>query len=144
MLNPILEACCRSYASGGMAELRLARLLALSRGEFSQAIRDSVLKFRVVGIQAHCFPGESFVLRCQVEKECFRRRMYCPHRLNSAAPCPLRWMGKRITCRSFGHEAGLIQVGRSRNQRPPHVSERHQPPDQYGETTKTTPPPPAS
>ena len=35
---------------GGKLRLRLARLMASSRGDFSQAIRESVLKFRIVGI----------------------------------------------------------------------------------------------
>jgi len=35
---------------GGKLTLRLERLIPLSCGDFSEAIRESVLKFRVVGI----------------------------------------------------------------------------------------------
>ena len=111
---------------GGKLTLRLALQMASSRGDFSQAIRESVLNFGVVGIQIHCLAGVSFESRRQVEKECFRHRMYRPNRLNSAAPCPLRWMSQGIACGSFGHVEGLIQVGYRRNQRPANVSERYE------------------
>ena len=84
---------------------RLARPAPLSRGEFGEALPDSVLKFSVVGIQSHGLTGEIFVSRRQIEKECFRRRMDRARRLNPATACPLHRVSQRISSRSFDHEA---------------------------------------
>ena len=79
----------------------LARPILLPGGEFGKAIRHSVLKLGVVGINANLFPGDSPKPLRQVQKETPRRRMDRARGLNAAPPRPVRWMSERISRRNF-------------------------------------------
>ena len=65
----LIPAMARTLTQGRLAarmarkQRRIPPLTVLSRGDFSEPLRDSTLKFRVVEIQIECLPAERFKSR---------------------------------------------------------------------------------